>query len=185
MADAQSPSQPAPQGQIIDINFKGVVERGSYESGDYVFQIKNAVAHPGPSGVYILLTLQFMEGKYAGLFNEEMVSLAQKALWRAKSFFKAVGYEVPDGPIRVNTADLLDLVFKCHAEKEVDPTGKYPPKLKITQYWSKDEVIPATLAPETAATLAPPDGAPAPDGAASAAAPAAPAAPVARPKVKV
>jgi hypothetical protein len=145
-------------GQVITTNFKGVVEKGEYESGDYFFEIKDAKADQGKNGVYIKLALQFVEGKYAGLLHEEFVSLAEKALWRAKQFFKAIGYEVPDGEFKFNTDDLLGLSFRCHAEREVDPTGKYPPKLKVTQYWNKDNA--PALAPEAspqtpAASIAP------------------------------
>ncbi len=184
----------------ISTNFKGVIEKGDYDSGDYLWQVKDVKPDSGPNGVYIRLKLQFMDGKYAGLYTEEIVSFSEKALWRAKQFLKAVGYEVPDDQFRFNTDDLIDLSFKWHGEKEIDPTGKYPPKLRITQFWSKD-FNPTTLAPETvaaqttppASSSAPassPSASPAP-GAATAPTPGngAPAAPltepVARPKVKV
>lgn len=179
---------------IINTNFKGVIEKGDYESGDYLFTIKDAAAEQGKNGVYVRIALQFMDGKYAGLFTEENVSFAEKALWRAKQFLKAVGYEVPEGPLSIDTKDLLELSFRCHAEREVDPTGKYPPKLKITQFWNKD-YQPTTLAPENGSTTAPSGSAPvstpsapAKDAAAAAPAAAAPApdAPApSRPKVKV
>lgn len=180
---------------LISTNFKGVIEKGDYESGDYTFVIKDATPETGKNGVYIKVALQFVDGKYAGLFTEEFVSFAEKALWRAKQFLKAVGYEVPDGPLNFETKDLIELSFKCHAEREVDPTGKYMPKLRITQFWSKDYVPAATLAPENPATTLPGTSpgavaSPAPSSpAASPAATAAPAAasaePPARPKVKV
>jgi len=178
---------------VIATNFKGVIEKGDYDSGDYLFTIKAASPESGKNGVYVRLALQFMDGKYAGLFTEENVSFAEKALWRAKAFLKAVGYDVPEGPINIETNDLIDLQFRCHAEREVDPTGKYPPKLKITQFWSKD-FVPTTLAPENTATTTQPTGTapvssptpPAADAAKPAAAPAGdPAAPTARPKLKV
>lgn len=177
---------------IINTNFKGVIEKGDYESGDYLFAIKDASPENGKNGPYVRLALQFMDGKYAGLFTEENVSFAEKALWRAKAFLKAVGYEVPEGPFSFDTKDLLDLSFRCHAEREVDPTGKFPPKLKITQFWNKD-YVPPNLAPESAAQtaspgapLSSPASAPATAPAAPAAAPAAaPSEPPARPKLKV
>ena len=173
----------------ISTNFKGVIEKGDYDSGDYLWQIKEAKADSGPNGIYIRLKLQFMDGKYAGLYTEEIISFSEKALWRAKTFLKCVGYDIPDGPFRFNTDDLLELSFKGHGEKEIDPTGKYPPKLRITQFWNKD-FNPTTLAPETATTTPPPAAAPAaspsgtPAPAPEAAAPAA-SEPLARPKVKV
>ena len=177
---------------LISTNFKGVIEKGDYDSGDYTFVIKDVLPETGKNGVYIKVALQFVDGKYAGLFTEEFVSFAEKALWRAKSFLKAVGYDVPDGPLNFETKDLIDLSFKCHAEREVDPTGKYPPKLKITTYWSKDYVPPTVLAPENVATTLPgtsPGTVASPAPASPAATPAAPAAasaePPARPKVKV
>lgn len=175
---------------LISTNFKGVIEKGDYESGDYTFVVKDASAETGKNGVYIKVALQFVDGKYAGLFTEEFISFAEKALWRAKAFLKAVGYDVPDGPLNFETKDLIDLSFKCHAERDIDPTGKYPPKLKITTYWSKDYVPPGVLAPETPATTLPatPPGAVAspPGAVATPAAPAAASAePPARPKVKV
>lgn len=177
---------------IINTNFKGVIEKGDYESGDYLFAIKDASPENGKNGPYVRLALQFMDGKYAGLFTEENVSFAEKALWRAKAFLKAVGYEVPEGPFSFDTKDLLELSFRCHAEREVDPTGKFPPKLKITQFWNKD-YVPPNLAPESAAQtpapgapLSSPASAPASAPAAPAAAPAAaPSEPPARPKLKV
>ena len=54
----------------ITTNFKGVIEKGEYESGDYLFEIKSVAPNEGKNGVYIRLALQFMEGKYAGLFHE-------------------------------------------------------------------------------------------------------------------
>lgn len=176
----------------ISTNFKGVIEKGDYDSGDYLWNIGEIKPDSGPNGVYIRLKLQFMEGKYAGLFTEEIVSFSEKALWRAKQFLKAVGYDIPDGPFRFNTDDLLNLSFRGHGEKEVDPTGKYPPKLRITQFWNKDHTPAATLAPESAATTpqggtppaAPPSGGTPAPGAAPEAAPA-PTEPLARPKVKV
>jgi hypothetical protein len=171
----------------ISTNFKGVIEKGDYDSGDYLWQIKEAKADSGPNGIYIRLKLQFMDGKYAGLYTEEIISFSEKALWRAKTFLKCVGYDIPDGPFRFNTDDLLELTFKGHGEKEIDPTGKYPPKLRITQFWNKDFVA-TTLAPETATTTPPPSAAPASSTSGTPApAEAAPPAtePLARPKVKV
>jgi hypothetical protein len=172
----------------ITANFKGVIEKGEYESGDYLFEVKSASANEGKNGVYIKLALLFMEGKYAGLMHEEFVSLSEKALWRAKQFFKAIGYSVPDDEFTFNTDDLVTLKFRCHAEREIDPTGKYPPKLKISQYWPPDHN--PTLAPEASAqtaaasTATPPAAASAP-AASQPVAPATAAAPVARPKMKV
>jgi hypothetical protein len=176
----------------ISTNFKGVIEKGDYDSGDYLWQVKEARADSGPNGVYIRLKLQFMDGKYAGLYTEEIISFSEKALWRAKTFLKCVGYDIPDGPFRFNTDDLLDLTFKGHGEKEIDPTGKYPPKLRITQFWNKDH-NPTTLAPETATAQTTPPASGSAPATSPAAAPgngepakeAAPTEPVARPKVKV
>lgn len=179
----------------IAVDFKGVVEKSDYEAGEYEFEIVGAESNTGKAGVYIKLKLQFTEGKYAGLLTEEIVSFAQKALFRAKGFLRAVGFDVPDGPIRFRTDDLVTLRFRCHTEREVDPTGKYAPKLRITNFHVPGDGGPTdpSLAPEGAKTdlstpLAPMPGT-APDATVAAAAPAAPAvpeAPVTRPKrVKV
>ena len=172
----------------INVNFHGVHERGDYESGDYDFEITEVKTDNGPNGLYMRLKLQFTEGKYAGLYTEEIISFAEKALWRCKAFLKAVGYEVPDGPLRFSTDDLVKLRFRAHCEREVDETGKYPPKLRIASFLDKDDGggsggATATAGPESpAATVTPDASAPqSPEGGA----PTQPSAPVSRPKVKV
>jgi len=177
-------------GTTITANFQGVIEKSQYDSGDYFWTIKGASPDSGPNGSYIRLKLQFVDGPYAGLYTEEIVSFSEKSLWRAKQFLRAVGYDVPDGPITVDMDDLLELQFRGHGEREVDPKGKYPPKLRISTFMHKDQV---PLAPEataqTSSTVAPA----VPGAQASASSPEAPATPspapvagpVTRPKVKV
>lgn len=180
MADEQHDSRD------INVNFQGVYDRTDYEGGDYDFEVAKVKPENGPSGLYLRLTLQFTEGKYAGLFTEEIVSFAQKALWRAKMFLKAVGYEVPDGPLRFSTGDLLKCRFRAHCEREVDETGKYPPKLRVVSYLDKNEGGESGGATASAGPESPAPAASITPEAASSSAPAAPdATPVSRPKVKV
>lgn len=174
-------------GEII-ANFKGVVDRANFEAGPYTFKIDDAKQDHGPGGVYVKLKLQFTEGKYAGLFTEEIVSFADKALWRAKQFLKSLGYEVPDGPLRIDTADLIGLTFKAQTSREVDETGKYPPRLRVVSYHHVSE----NLAPESPETAHPAASVPSdpPKGDGNSAPPppkeaAVPPPPIAKPKITV
>jgi hypothetical protein len=166
----------------VNADFTGVYIPGDYKSGDYTFEVKEVKTDTGPSGVYLRVVLQFMDGEYAGRENEEIVSLAQKALWRAKLFLQAVGYEVPDGPLRFRTEDLIGLKFRAHCEREEDKEGKYRPKLRVAEYLDME---PSGSGPETPAQDAPPAEGEAAAPAKEAEKPAEPSAPVARPKVKV
>jgi len=173
----------------FQVDFKGVVDRSDFEGGTYGFEVSKAEGDSGPNGPYVRVTLTFLDGKYAGLHMEDIVSLAPKALWRAKAFLKAVGYEIPDGQFCFNSEDLVQLRFKGVCTREIDPQGKYPPKLRVNEYHTPDWVEPPTQAQAHSPA---PEGGPAPasaggNGAAAAAEPPAPPPSVAvsRPKLKV
>jgi hypothetical protein len=168
----------------FQVDFKGVVDRSDFEGGTYSFEVSKTEGDSGPNGPYIRITLTFIDGKYAGLHTEDIVSLAPKALWRAKAFLKALGYEVPDGPFRFKSEDLVGLRFKAVCNREVDPAGKYPPKLRVNEYHLIDWVEPPSQSP------APEGGSAAPSagGNGEAVAPPPPPQPpvaVSRPKLKV
>lgn len=118
----------------IQVNFKGVVERSDFEGGVYGFEVAGAVSDNGQNGPYVRVTLTFIDGKYAGLNTEDFVSLAPKALWRAKAFLRALGYDIPDAEFRFRTEDLVQLRFRGVCAREIDPSGKYPPKLRVNEY---------------------------------------------------
>jgi hypothetical protein len=174
----------------LQVNFKGVVDRADFEGGTYSFEIAGCEVGQGPSGPYLRVALTFIDGKYAGLHTEDIVSMAQKALWRLKALLKALGYDIPDGDLRFRSEDLVGLRFKGVCSRETDPAGKYPPKLRVNEYHDLDWVEPvqpqgasaqpATAAPEggsdvngSATTMAPPPM------------PASPPVSVSKPKLKV
>lgn len=176
---------------VYHTDFTGVIERGDYESGDYSFEVKSVKDDVGKNGPYMRLGLQFQDGRYAGLMHEEIVSLAKGALWRTKPFLKACGYDVPDGPFSFDSAHLLGIKFKAHGEREIDPEGKFPPKLKLTQYFPKEHEFEITTPPAGSAAQAAASASPAneiaPPGSAAPATPTGAAQPPgpARPKLKV
>jgi len=126
----------------FQVDFKGVVDRSDFEGGTYAFEVSKTEGDSGPNGPYVRITLTFLDGKYGGLHTEDIVSLAPKALWRAKAFLKALGYEIPDGPFRFRSEDLVQLRFKGVCSREVDPQGKYPPKLRVNEYHTMDWIEP-------------------------------------------
>lgn len=130
----------------FQVDFKGVVDRSDFEGGTYGFEVSKTEGDSGPNGPYIRITLTFLDGKYGGLHTEDIVSLAPKALWRAKAFLRALGYEIPDGPFRFRSEDLVGLRFKGICTREVDPAAKYPPKLRVNEYHDKDWVEPPASA---------------------------------------
>jgi hypothetical protein len=129
----------------FQVDFKGVVDRSNFEGGNYSFEVSKAEGDSGPNGPYVRVTLTFLDGKYAGLHMEDIVSLAPKALWRAKAFLRSLGYDVPDGPFRFRSEDLISLRFKGVCTRETDPAGKYPPKLRVNEYHTMDWSEPPTV----------------------------------------
>jgi hypothetical protein len=172
----------------IQADFHGVHERADYEEGTYLLEVAKVDTGSGAAGPYLRANMTFADGKYAGLGFEEIVSLAPKALWRAKQFLGALGYEIPDGVFRFRTEDLEGLRFKGVCQRELDPTGKYPPKLRISTYHPEDWIVPATAtviagaaAPVVVAPAPAPEGAKVQTDGNGNGAPA----PVSRPKVRV
>lgn len=163
----------------VSADFTDARPPGDYDEGDYTFKVVGVKDENGPSGIYLRVTLEFMEGKYAGQTNDIIVSLAPKILWRAKLFLEALGYEVPEGPFKFDTDHLLGCKFRAHCEKEQDKEKRYPPKLVVSHYLDMEE--PSGSGPESPAEGAESGGeaaAPAPEAESTEP-------PVSRPKVKV
>jgi hypothetical protein len=122
----------------LQIDFTGVEgKRGRrVPEGDYLLKVKDYAVSPAdddPGWIRIENTIK--KGPTDGDYSE-MYSLSQKALFRLRNFFEAIGLKVPSSVTKV---PLEKIVGRSYAASIADHTYDNKTKSQIQDWFPKDE----------------------------------------------
>lgn len=144
----------------VSVDFKGVESGGKViPEDDYLLRVdevelKNS---DGSGEDYLSFVFEVDDGDFSGTKLYHNCSLQPQALFNLRSLLEALGFEVPDGPMDLEPADLIDLTcvgsvyhekyqgktknklseFRSGEEEEESPSEKKPAK-KPPRKGSKD-----------------------------------------------
>ena len=118
----------------IRLDFSNI-EGGEFEpipAGDYLVEIEKCEAKTSSSGNDMLtMTFNVVEGDYAGRKIFDNYVLTEKALWKLKSLFVALGEDV-DGILEFDPSDLIGQTFLATVSIEESPG--YDPANRIKKH---------------------------------------------------
>lgn len=118
----------------IRLDFSNI-EGGEFEpipAGDYLVEIEKCEEKMSSSGNNMLaMTFNVVEGDYAGRKIFDNYVLTEKALWKLKSLFVALGEDV-DGILEFDPSDLIGQTFLATVSIEESPG--YDPANRIKKH---------------------------------------------------
>lgn len=115
---------------MINLDFSNVTG-GNFDpipAGDYVLEIEDIEERVSKSGNDMLnITFSVAEGEYEGRKIFEFYVLTEKALWKLKDLFIALGIDT-DGMVNVDIEDLVGEMLignvEIQEQKGYDPSNK-------------------------------------------------------------
>jgi hypothetical protein len=106
---------------IIQIDFEGAGgsdrEWPTFEPGKYPAKIEKIEQKMSKAGNPMLEWTYSVEGLPGTM--RDWTSLQPNALWKLKSILKNLGFEVPDGPLDIDTDELIGM--ECAVELTLEP----------------------------------------------------------------
>src|SRR5690554_5581959 len=100
----------------ISVDFSETETNLTLEEGSYILEIEEVeVKTSENSGAdYLAFTFKVADGKFKGKKVWHNCSLQPQALFNLRGLLEALGYEVPQGPMELDPADLIG--EQCAAE---------------------------------------------------------------------
>lgn len=134
----------------ISVDFSGTESQQTLPEGDYLFEVDEIEQKTSSSdNLYLSFTFKVHEGEFKGKKVWHNCSLQPQALFNLRGVLEALGYEVPQGVMDLDTDDLIGEVCGGSVQHETYE-GKSRPR--IVEFFSPEEAeeekTPATKAKE-------------------------------------
>ena len=123
----------------ISVDFEGVESGGGrpVPDGNYnAFISKITEEESGDGNPYLHAVWKVQGGKANGATIHDNISLLPQSLWRLRTILECIGYEVEDGPMDIDPADILEEECGIEVTNE-EWEGKDRPR--ITGFMQADE----------------------------------------------
>lgn len=128
----------------LTLNFKGVEgKRTLLPEDDYRVEVEEVEMKEGDKAPYLAFTFKVTANadgtktKHAGGLLWDNASTSEKSLWRLRSLLEALGVDVPDDEMDIETDDLVgrEMVAVVGHEKDAD----YGTRAKLVDFYAIDE----------------------------------------------
>jgi hypothetical protein len=107
--------------KAISVNFDGVESGGSVlPEDDYLVKVDEVELETSDSSGqdYLSFTFEVAEGDHTGKKLYHNCSLQPQALFNLRNVLESLGVDVPDGPMDLDPADLIDLTCSVAVQHE-------------------------------------------------------------------
>ena len=125
---------------MISVDFEGVESGGGrpVPDGNYNAFISKITEEEGQNSgePYLHAVWKIQGGKCDGATIHDNISLQPQSLWRLRTILECIGYEVEDGPMDIDPADILEEVCGIEVTNE-EYEGKDRPR--ITGFMGADD----------------------------------------------
>lgn len=123
----------------ISVDFSETETNLTLEEGSYLIEVEDVeVKTSDNSGAdYLAFTFKVAEGKFKGKKVWHNCSLQPQALFNLRGLLEALGYEVPQGPMELDPADLIGEQCAAEVVHEVYQGKK---KARVAEFFSTDEL---------------------------------------------
>lgn len=123
----------------ISVDFSETETNLTIEEGPYLLEVEDVeVKTSENSGAdYLAFTFKVVDGKFKGKKVWHNCSLQPQALFNLRGLLEALGYEVPQGPMELDPADLIG--EQCGAEV-VHEVYQGKKKARVAEFFSPGEL---------------------------------------------
>lgn len=123
----------------ISVDFSDTESQASLPEGDFLFEVDEVEQKPSKSSGndYLSLTFKVAEGEFKGKKVWHSCSLQPQALFNLRGVLEALGFEVPQGVMELDPADLIGETCGGTVQLEVYEGKKRP---RIVEFFSADEL---------------------------------------------
>lgn len=131
---------------IVDLDFEGVETGAGYlPAGQYRARVQSIELKEGQKADYLNWCFVSEEPGTEGMVAYLKTSLSSAALWKLKSTLEALGAEIPQSKVRLDTGKFLGRVGIIHVADEpyVGSDGVSRSSFKIQDVWRATDAEPA------------------------------------------
>ena len=123
----------------IAVDFSETESQASLPEGDFLFEVEDVEQKTSESSGndYLSLTFKVAEGEFKGKKVWHNCSLQPQALFNLRGVLEALGFEVPQGVMELDPADLIGETCGGTVQLEVYEGKKRP---RIVEFFSADEL---------------------------------------------
>lgn len=123
----------------IAVDFSETESQASLPEGDFLFEVEDVEQKTSESSGndYLSLTFKVAEGEFKGKKVWHNCSLQPQALFNLRGVLEALGFEVPQGVMELDPADMIGETCGGTVQLEVYEGKKRP---RIVEFFSADEL---------------------------------------------
>lgn len=131
-------AKPTAKKKGLSVDFSDTETQVALEEGDYLLEVDESEVKESKEGNdYISLKFKVAEGDFEGKTVYHNCSLQPQALFNLRGVLEALGFEVPQGVMELDPADLIG--EQCGATVGME-TYEGKPRPRITEFFSADEL---------------------------------------------
>lgn len=123
----------------IAVDFSDTESQASLPEGDFLFEVEDVEQKTSESSGndYLSLTFKVADGEFKGKKVWHNCSLQPQALFNLRGVLEALGFEVPQGVMELDPADMIGETCGGTVQLEVYEGKKRP---RIVEFFSADEL---------------------------------------------
>lgn len=123
----------------IAVDFSETESQASLPEGDFLFEVEDVEQKTSESSGndYLSLTFKVAEGEFKGKKVWHNCSLQPQALFNLRGVLEALGFEIPQGVMELDPADMIGETCGGTVQLEVYEGKKRP---RIVEFFSADEL---------------------------------------------
>jgi len=125
--------------KAISVNFSDTESQGTLPEGDYLLEVDEVEQKTSENSGndYLAITFKVAEGQYKGKKVWHNCSLQPQALFNLRGVLEALGFEVPQGVMDLDPADMLGEI--CGGTVNLE-TYEGKKKARVTEFFHPDEL---------------------------------------------